>query len=153
MKKRRSLLFAVLVSFTLLTVPAAGQSANTEKEAKAIENLLIAPCCWRQPVAVHESPASVEIRGQIRQMLANGRTRDQILQAYVDSYGDKILSSPPTRGFHLLSYLLPAFALLAGALLVAAFLRRHRPTEVPRAREGGEIPGKYAKLLKREVGE
>lgn len=148
----RRIALVALLAFAPLR-GAASPSDDIEKEARAIENLLIAPCCWRQPVAVHQSPASTEVRGQIREMLAKGMSREEILDAYVDAYGEKILSAPRAQGFNLLSYVLPAVALVAGGLLVTAFFRRHRAATAPQPAVPGKIPGKYADLLKREVGE
>ncbi len=145
---RFQLPLAIAALLAVASLPA--QDDETEKEAKAIENLLIAPCCWRQPVDVHESPASSQIRREIREMLAKGMTRDEILQAYVDSYGQRILSAPPARGFYSVSYALPFVALLAGAWAVLLFFRRHRLVKAPDPPRTG-VPGKYAELLKREV--
>jgi cytochrome c-type biogenesis protein CcmH/NrfF len=52
--------------------------SELETEAKAIEGLLISPCCWRQPVSVHFSPASDEVREEVREMLSAGLTREEI---------------------------------------------------------------------------
>jgi len=98
-----------------------------EKEAKELENLIIAPCCWRQPVAVHFSPAADQIRKDVRKMLASGMSREEILDIYVDEYGEKILAKPRASGFNILAYILPVIFLIAGAGVAYLAIRRLRP--------------------------
>lgn len=85
-----------------------------ETTAKRLEGKLIAPCCFSQTVADHYSDVAAQIKRQIRQLLAQGQTEDQILDAYVQVYGERILAEPRARGFNLLAYLTPPLALIAG---------------------------------------
>jgi len=129
------------------------QDDARETEARAIENLLIAPCCWRQPVAVHLSPASLQIREEIRKMLDRGMTRQRILDAYVDQYGTRILSAPPARGFNALSYVMPLVGLVLGGLAVGIYFRRHAsadPEKLSPAKPTAAA-SRYAALIKEEV--
>jgi cytochrome c-type biogenesis protein CcmH len=111
---------------TVATVPAARPplSAELEREARQIEALVIAPCCWSQQVSVHNSPAATQMREDIRQRLASGQDRAQILQAYTAEYGDRILAEPPARGFNRLLYVLPPVLGLAGIGLLVVVVRR-----------------------------
>jgi cytochrome c-type biogenesis protein CcmH len=110
------------VLFVLLIAPARAQDA--EREARAIEAMLVAPCCWTQQVSVHHSEAAEKIKQDIRLALRQGRTRQQILDAYVVEYGPAILIEPPARGFGASLYVLPVVALLVSAVLVAIVVRR-----------------------------
>lgn len=112
---------------------AAPDPAALEKEAKAIEGLLIAPCCWSQQVSLHQSPASEEIRTNIRRLLGEGRTRQQILDVYVAEYGDRILSEPPARGFSMLFYIGPWIFLAGSLALVVVVVRKLRVPTVETA--------------------
>jgi cytochrome c-type biogenesis protein CcmH len=71
-----------------------------EQEARKIETLLIAPCCWTAPVSDHPSPASDQVKREIRIMLAAGRTRQQVLDAFAAQYGTRILADPPNPVLH-----------------------------------------------------
>lgn len=128
----KQILRGLIISLLLLS-PAAqtagdGQlNPDLEKQAKEIENLIIAPCCWRQPVAVHFSPAADEVRKEIRQMLASGMKEEKILDAYVAEYGEKIRSKPKASGFNLLAYFLPVVFLIAGAVVAFIVIRHLRP--------------------------
>ena len=104
-----------------------------ELEARQIETMLIAPCCWTQQVSLHQSPAADEIKANIRRLLAQNKTRQQIVDAYVAEYGDRILAEPPARGFSAFLYVLP-WVFLAGSVGVVVFVvGRLRPSVAPAA--------------------
>ena len=121
------------ISLALWLALAAPDPQAVEQQAKQIEAMLIAPCCWSQQVSVHQSPASDEIKTNIRKLLADGKTQQQILDAYVAEYGDRILAEPPARGFSAALYVLP-WIFLAGSIgLVVFVIRRLRTPAQPAA--------------------
>jgi cytochrome c-type biogenesis protein CcmH len=151
MKDRR---IPILIVSWLFTLPLLGAqlSPQLESEAKEIETMLIAPCCWTQPVSEHYSAAADQIRTEVRQMLASGMTRDQILQKYVAEYGQRILSKPPARGFNSLVYFLPVLFLIAGAGVAVLVVRRLRPASAPTEPPAAQQPGsKYSSQLDKEM--
>lgn len=149
----RRLLILFVLTFGFQTVRSADLTESQEREARAIEGLLIAPCCWRQPVSVHYSPASDEVRTDIRQQLAAGATRQEILDSYVAKYGEKILAKPTTEGFNALAYFLPVGFLVLGAAVAAIVIKKLRPqTAEPTARPAKvKVKSKYSEQLDREL--
>jgi cytochrome c-type biogenesis protein CcmH len=109
-----------------LAVALSGPSVDPSVEARAreIEARIIAPCCWTQPVSRHYSEVALEIRKQVREMLAAGKSEEQILDFYVARYGERILATPRARGFNMLVYVLPWAGLVAGIALVGLVLRK-----------------------------
>jgi cytochrome c-type biogenesis protein CcmH len=101
-------------------------SQDLEEQARIIGGKLMAPCCWAEPVSQHLSPVAEEMRGQIREMLAAGRSEQEILDFYVARYGERILASPPPHGFNLLAYILPPAFAAVGTLALVFILRRLR---------------------------
>ena len=101
-------------------------SAEQEARARAIDDQLIAPCCFSQTVANHNSPIAESIKVEVRQMLAAGSTDREIIDFYVGKYGERILATPRASGFNLLAYVMPALALGAGLVGVVIVLRRWR---------------------------
>jgi cytochrome c-type biogenesis protein CcmH len=75
-------------------------------------------------VSVHQSPASDEVRRDVRARLARGETEQQILDDYVVQFGTRILAEPPARGFNWALYVLPPVMLVVGAGLVFTLVRR-----------------------------
>jgi len=115
---------ALTILMLILVVPAMANGADREREARELETMLIAPCCFSQQVSVHHSEAADEVRRDIRQRLAAGETRDTILKVYVQQYGKRILAVPPSEGFDSLLHVLPPFGLIVSAGLTVALVRR-----------------------------
>lgn len=130
MRKMRYPTTAGLAAALSLLWVASGTWAQEEdpREAKAerLETLLIAPCCWRQPISDHQSGEATRMKGEIRSMLDEGKTEQEILDHYVEMYGARILSIPPQEGFNRMSFLMPLFFTVAGLVLVGVVLRRWR---------------------------
>jgi len=116
-----AVVIAFLASF-MLAVPQA--DADVERQARELEARLIAPCCFSQQVSVHQSPAADQVRKQVRAMLREGRTSEEILDAYVAEYGVRILAEPPARGYRLTLYVLPVVLLVLTAALLAVVVKR-----------------------------
>jgi cytochrome c-type biogenesis protein CcmH/NrfF len=102
-----------------------------EQEARQIERMLIAPCCWNQPVSEHASPASDEVKAQIREWLGRGMTREQVLDAFVERYGARILAEPPNKGVGRFLYLGPWVVLGLSAVGLVVLVRKLTGTRGP----------------------
>jgi cytochrome c-type biogenesis protein CcmH len=125
-----------------------------EKQAREIEKNLIAPCCWTHPVAQHYSETADQIRLEVRQFLAQGKTESQILDHYVSVYGERILASPRAKGFNTLAYVLPWAFLLFGAFVVMGYLRRWRGRSLALQQAEADsafADEKYVSRLEREI--
>ena len=86
----------------------------------------MAPCCFGGTIATHHSAIADTFRQEIRSMAAQGADETQILDHYLNVYGERILAQPLARGFNLLAYWMPGVGFLCGVGLVALWLRRHR---------------------------
>jgi cytochrome c-type biogenesis protein CcmH len=145
----------LLAAARALLMATGVRADSVEEDQRALEGLLIAPCCWRQPVADHFSPKAEEIRENIRRLLAEGRTREEILEIHVAKYGAAILAQPPYEGFGLLAWVLPAVFLIGVAAWVARYLRRRRrtPATAPVGGTPGPADARYVEQLDRELRE
>lgn len=133
---------AFLSAFLLATALVAAQlDPALEAEARQIETELIAPCCWSQQVSVHQSAAADEMRVEIRAMLQAGRSRDEILDAFVAQHGERILAVPPARGYKLVLYVLPVVLLIGSALFLGVVVKRMAGRAALAAAGGAPPPG------------
>jgi cytochrome c-type biogenesis protein CcmH len=108
-------------------VLALGQpmpGADLEREARVIDAMLIAPCCFSQQVSVHHSEAAAEVQRDVRARLVAGQTRQQILDVYVAQYGKRILAEPPAVGFDLMLYLTPIVIFVTTVGMAVVVMRR-----------------------------
>jgi cytochrome c-type biogenesis protein CcmH/NrfF len=125
-------------------------TAEKAREIREIEDNLIAPCCWSQPVSQHYSEEAEQIRNGVSQMVAAGKSRDEILNYYVARYGERILATPRAKGFNVLAYVLPWAALLLGAWFLFILLRKLRaPAPAP---QPSPLPdARYASVIEKEL--
>ena len=111
----------------------AGQSIDDQ--ALAIANQLQCPVCENVTVAYSNSELAGQMRQVIRDKLAQGETHDQIIQYFVDRYGEAILTQPPKHGLNLVVWLLPLLGLALGGGAVWATLKRRPVPEEPAQQE------------------
>ncbi len=115
----------------------AGSVPVDDALSRKVQNRFIAPCCWQESVAVHQSETAVAMREEITRLTRQGMSEDQIVARYVSRYGERILWAPRGRRYIWL-VVMPIAALLAGSLLLAYYLLRHRRAQ-PAAAPGAAI--------------
>lgn len=102
------------------------QSLSGDALAREIEASIMCPLCPGQTIADSNSNLSLQMRSLVREKLAQGATKEEILQFFVERYGEGVLASPPKYGFNLLLWTLPFLGAAAGAVLVFWIIRRMR---------------------------
>lgn len=117
------LTFAVCICLSGI---ALAQNTANAALIRDIENNLIAPCCWNQPISEHPSEVSDRMRAEIRTMVAQGKSRNEILDYYVAEYGERILATPRARGINTLAYIAPWAALILGGWGLFTLLNKRR---------------------------
>ena len=113
-----------------------------ESEAQAIDRMLMCPVCPAESIDQAQVPLARQMRRQVREMLAAGAGRTEILDWFAERYGPSVLAAPPKTGRNLLAWTLPVAgvlaALLAGVLALRAMTGRNRDdAAVPAA---GAVP-------------
>lgn len=126
--RRLAFVFALCAALVLAagTVWAEGVllTPEQEQEALTIERMMRCPVCTGQSVAESHAEEAIKIKDNIRKMIKEGKTRQQILDYYASRYGDWIINEPPARGAGLVAWVWPAVVLVAGGLIINTFLRR-----------------------------
>ena len=124
--KKTLLIFTFVLMLAALftgTVLAQDSTPPTDNEVNAIAKQLYCPVCESTPLDVCPTEACKDWREQIRTMLAEGKTEDEILQHFVDQYGDRVMAEPPAKGFNWIIYLLPPIIILIGAIILFRSLK------------------------------
>jgi cytochrome c-type biogenesis protein CcmH len=119
------LIFAFLLGALFTGVALAQDNTPpTDDEVNAVAHKLYCPVCENTPLDVCPTDACKDWREQIREMLAEGKTEDQILKYFADQFGDRVLAAPPlSTKFNWLIYLLPPAIILAGAVILFRSLK------------------------------
>jgi len=71
-----------------------------------------------------ECNSATPLRKTIQAGLAEGKNEDVIVAAFVQQYGPRILSEPPSKGFWLTAWVMPFVVLFLGGTLVSYVLWR-----------------------------
>ena len=91
---------AAIVGFVLTRFFAFSAAAEMPDKQRSrihrIENAVLAPCCYKEPVSRHQSEVAVKMRLEIAKWVAEGRTDQDILDTYVTLYGRRVLVDPRT---------------------------------------------------------
>lgn len=124
--------------------------ADEQQDAlvKELEQSLMAPCCWSGTVYDH---GHAEMSRQIRTLVAEGKTKAEIMTYFVDQYGERILATPKAEGFNLMAWIAPLLIALLGVGVLVKFLKtpRSTPPPAPSKTETAGIP--YDAQIEREL--
>lgn len=95
-----------ILYFTLLGLMFAGSAGAAEERAPTaseaerynkVTHALVAPCCWREVIAIHRSAEALQMLEEVQQLVVDGRSEEEIKGIYVARYGVRILADPPGR--------------------------------------------------------
>lgn len=128
---------AILVILTVLLAVSvrAVAAAAIDDEVRRIGKELQCPVCQGASVADSPSELAEQMRGVIRRKLEQGESEEQIVQYFVERYGEAVLVEPPRHGLGLAVWLGPLVVLAVGGgvlcLLVQAWLRQRAVAPSP----------------------
>ena len=137
-----------------LSNPLTG--AELDRETEELASIMRCPVCQALSVADSPTTSALAMREEARDLLAQGYTREQVLQYFEASYGEFILLEPKKQGFNLVVWLAPIVAALLGLVVIAGRLRGQRgaieemEAEDPREPEDPEFAA-YRERVRREV--
>ena len=131
-----------------------GEAGFSESEAQGIDRMIMCPVCPAETIDQAQVQIALQMRAVVREMLADGKERKEILDFFVERYGQDILGAPPKSGAALVAWLLPAGGVLAAIVAVFFIIRsmsRHAtvlatPRLVP---DPGLVP--YLQLVDRHL--
>lgn len=133
---------------TVRLPPKPGALASmTPDERDALEHRIRCQCgCTLDVYTCRTTDFSCQVSPQmhrdVQALVQGGYTAPEILEAFVDTYGDRVLMAPPKVGFNILGYVLPGIALAIGAVVLAVVVRRWRRASerVPAAAAAASVP-------------
>jgi cytochrome c-type biogenesis protein CcmH len=113
---RRALALAALLLFLLPS--ASARTATPKVDLVDVEDEVMCVDCGI-PLNTAEGAQPDSQRQLIRDLIAQGRTKEQIKQELVAEYGKDVLALPETSGVGITAYAVP---LVLGGLVVAALV-------------------------------
>lgn len=126
----RILFFALfLVSTPTLassaTEAALAEDPVAEKRLQKLSEELRCLVCQNQTIADSNAELAQDLRREVRTMIKDGKTDQEIVDFMVTRYGDFVLYRPPVKGITLLLWAGPIALLLIGLFALQRYLRQH----------------------------
>jgi cytochrome c-type biogenesis protein CcmH len=133
----------IVLTVLLVALGAAGPGGTAAATPKVnfndIETQVMCVSC-NVPLNIAESPQAEQEREFLRGLVAQGLTRQEILDRMVAVYGQNVLAQPPGKGFDLVAWIVPigaAVGLIAlGLLLLPRWRRRRRDADAAAVGDG-----------------
>jgi len=119
---RAALALALLATF----LPAAALAATPQTSLPDIEDEVMCVVCGVPLELATEAPQAIQERDLIRDLIAQGLTKEEIKDRLVAEYGPEVLATPSDTGFDLAAWLVPGAAIAIAAVAIAIALRRWR---------------------------
>ncbi len=132
----------ILLLILLLALPfaACAQTAQpmpddpvANKRAVQLADQLRCLVCQNQTIADSNAELALDLRRQIREQIAEGKSDGQIVDFMVERYGDFVLYRPPLKATTLFLWFGPPVLLLLGIIFLLRYLssRRKRVEQQP----------------------
>ena len=136
----------VLIALLLLVgLTAAAEPQTTLPDVE--DEVMCVEC--RTALNVSNAPVADQERAFIRARIAEGMTKEEIKAALVEEYGPDVLAEPPSEGFDVAAWLVPAGLVALAALGIVLVARRWRGTDGAAA--GPELDPEDARRLDAEL--
>lgn len=124
--KATLLLLMLLVAPLVVAKEATSMAADPEMEkvVNKISAELRCLVCQNQTIADSHAGLAVDLKNQVRDMVKQGQSQDEIVEYMVTRYGDFVLYRPPVKPTTMLLWAGPFLLLLVGLTVLIINLRK-----------------------------
>lgn len=133
MRKTKLVLATVLLLFSCVSLAKEAVPMADDPELEKLVNDISAELrclvCQNQTIADSHAALAVDLKNQVREMVREGKTQDEVVDYMVERYGDFVRYRPPVKPETYLLWVGP-FLLLAGGLLILVVNLKKRKTIV-----------------------
>jgi cytochrome c-type biogenesis protein CcmH len=163
-----SLLLALPLALPGIASAQGGEQATpaptrevTADEVNAISSELYCPVCENIPLDVCGTEACARWREQVRTLLEDGASQDEVINYFVTQFGERVVGTPQDPFLNLMSWAVPIVGVALGVVVAGLVFVRWRAgsrtltaAELRRARreaESGTDDDDYRERLEREL--
>jgi cytochrome c-type biogenesis protein CcmH/NrfF len=137
-----ALVCAVFVAMASALVPLRIDAQKTDR-AKSLGEQLMCMCGCGQILTQCNHincPSSGPMLKELDAHVAKGEADNLIIQDFVQEYGEKVLSSPPSTGFNSIAWYIPGVAFVLGLGIVVTLIRLWRHRDIARVASASSAP-------------
>jgi len=116
-------LAVLLLGFSMAV---GAQDAAIERRVSQLSHELRCLVCQNQSLAESNAPLAQDLRNQIREQIAAGKSDQDVVDFMVQRYGDFVLYRPPFKASTLFLWAGPFLFLVLGLFFLFRFLRNRR---------------------------
>ncbi len=120
---------ALFLAIILVTALGRADEPDLDRRVMNLAHDLRCLVCQNQTLADSNAPLAQDLRDQIREQLAAGKSERDVVDYLVARYGDFVLYRPPLKGSTVLLWTGPFLFVAFGAFLLVRFVRRRRVAE------------------------
>jgi len=117
--------------------------------AMNIKKSLMSPCCWAG--TVYDLDHNPEMEEQIKTFIDQGKSEQEIIDHYVDLYGERILAIPIAKGFNIMVWVAPIIVGLLAIGILIIYLKSPQTEPEPVIFTSSDIP--FDDEIERELKE
>lgn len=119
-----------------------GENTVTQDEVNEVASGMFCPICENEPLDTCRASTCQMWRGEIRDMLVEGMTEDEIIDDFIDRFGQRVVGVPEDDGLRLLSFIAPIvvaiLALIVGVMTFSRWQQTQRPEMQSATVAGGD---------------
>jgi cytochrome c-type biogenesis protein CcmH len=104
----------------------ANPDPKVEARLKSVSEELRCLVCQNQTIADSNAPLAVDLRQQVRAMIRDGKSDNEIRAYMVERYGDFVLYKPPFNVATAVLWVGPGLLMVVGFSVMFFMLRRRR---------------------------
>lgn len=124
MKSLLALCLGLLFAMPLFAADMRFDDAQKQQRYEELINELRCLVCQNQTIADSNAELALDLREKVAELIADGRSDEEVLEYVTARYGDFVLYNPPMQSNTILLWSGPFLLLLVAAIVLVFTLRR-----------------------------
>lgn len=123
---------AVLVMILISAMGVYAQGTVTQDDVTDVAARMFCPVCENEPLDQCYNTTCIQWKNEIRNLLAEGYTPDEVITSFVERYGDQVVGVPQDPILRLLSFSAPIIATIIAIVIgFMTFLNWRKTDPIP----------------------
>lgn len=143
-----------VAQFGQRVLPEGQQPPITDDDVNRLSSQLYCPVCENVPLDVCPTAACERWRAQVRTLLEDGASDQEVINYFVEQFGQRVVGFPQDPTLAFLAVFVPAVAAVIGLSLASWYVvrwRRNNHLLQQQAAPGEAVPDDYRSRLEREL--